>query len=62
MKNLVLKMELWRQDKTTKDLSKETGINRSYLCMYTTGKMNPTEDHKQRIAEVLGRPVKELFG
>ncbi|HVM55440.1 MAG TPA: helix-turn-helix transcriptional regulator [Acidimicrobiales bacterium] len=37
------------------------GINPSAVSKIMAGKLDPTEPVKQRLAEVLGRPVEELF-
>jgi hypothetical protein len=62
MKKLVnLKSVLFKEGKSMKKLSKETGIPLAYLSMACNGRMVLTDEEKLTIANSLKKSVDELF-
>lgn len=50
-----------RGNKTIQDVSDETGIGWSTICMYELGQRIPTDDNKIVLAKYYGTTVQELF-
>jgi len=62
MKKLVtLKSVLFENGKTLAELTRETGIPRTYLSMALNGRMVLTDEEKNVIAKNLNKTVGELF-
>jgi transcriptional regulator with XRE-family HTH domain len=43
-------------------IAAEIGVPPQFLSGYVSGRVEPTEEKKARIAEVLGLTISELFG
>lgn len=62
MKIFKIKQVLFEMGKTQTWLSKEAKVNRAYLSLAISGRVNLTDSEKTRIANVLGLPIADLFG
>jgi transcriptional regulator with XRE-family HTH domain len=57
-----LKLELLQQGRLQADLAADAHIHRSRLCDILNGRITPNTDERVKLAKVLGRTEKELFG
>jgi transcriptional regulator with XRE-family HTH domain len=59
--NMKLKLALtahpWRQY----EVAREIGVVDTTLSKFIAGNQKPTEEQKKKLAEILGKSVKELF-
>lgn len=60
-KNLALKIKIFERGITQRNLSKKVGVPESLLSMLVQGKYIPTDEEKEKIAEVLGCKPEEIF-
>lgn len=61
-KNTKLKILLFENRISQKQLSEDTGIPRAYLSLHLNGRWNFDEDQQNRIADALGCLVDDVFG
>ena len=57
-----LKLALLEQRRLQADVAAEAQIHRSRLCDIVNGRIAPNTDERLRLAKVLGRDERELFG
>ncbi len=50
-----------RGDESLRDFADRVGMNRGTLSRIETGRGLPSDEEAQRIAEVLGRPLTDLY-
>lgn len=60
-KNISIKVKMVEEDITQVQLAEESDIARSILNQIISGRVNPTEAEKERIATALGAEKGELF-
>ena len=60
-KNVALKSTLFERSISQRELSTKTGIAESLISLAIHGRYILDNDQKKKIAEVLGKPVQELF-
>jgi transcriptional regulator with XRE-family HTH domain len=58
---LHLKTAIWATGKSQRRIAADTCISENRLSEIVCGWVGPSEDEKQRIADALGRDVRELF-
>ena len=60
-RNWEMKIALSEQGMTLRALSQKTGIPAPFLSMICTGRMNPSQEEKDKIATALGMDTSDLF-
>ncbi len=59
--NLALKHALIDRQVPEYKTAQEAGIHYSRLSKFIYGLVSPSDDEKNRLSQVLGKPIKELF-
>ena len=57
-----LKLALLEQGRLQADVAAATGIHRSRFCDIVNGRTAPNTDERLRVAKILDRSERELFG
>ena len=60
-KNIKVITEMLKSGINGAELSKKSGINRTYVSMILNGRLNASDEHKKRIADALGTEVNRIF-
>lgn len=60
-KNAKLKTELFERSLSQEELSRQTGIPRSYISLAINGKFNLSEDQRKKIAATLKCDESKIF-
>jgi putative transcriptional regulator len=61
LSNHVKTLRFLSQEMTQSELGEKVGLTRQTIAAIETGKYSPSLDSAFRIAEVLGRPLEEVF-
>ena len=61
LSNHVKTLRFLSQEMTQSELGEKVGLTRQTIAAIETGKYSPSVESACRIAEVLGRPLEEVF-